>query len=150
MWSLAQYTYQSNTSSGVSAVLIIIYLLIIALAITALWKIFTKAGQAGWKSLIPIYNMIIELRIIGLSGWYFLLFLVPFVNILFGIYVAYKLAVAFGYGIGMTILQFFLVGLFILAFGKAKYLGPDGKGQASGSAVAGQAPSQTPPAQPAA
>ncbi len=147
MWALAQYTYQSNTSSGVGAVLIIIYLLILVLAITALWKIFTKAGQAGWKSFIPIYNAIIELRIVGMSGWYFLIFLIPFVNIIFGIYVAYKLAVAFGYGIGMTILEFFLVGILILGFGKAKYLGPDGKVQAPHPT---QPASPAPPAQPAA
>ena len=24
--------------------------------VIANWKIFTKAGEAGWKSIIPIYN----------------------------------------------------------------------------------------------
>lgn len=29
---------------------------LIAVMIIGLWKIFTKAGEKGWKSLIPIYN----------------------------------------------------------------------------------------------
>ena len=31
----------------------------------ALWRIFTKAGEKGWKCLIPIYNLYILWRI----GW---------------------------------------------------------------------------------
>ncbi|HPH88503.1 MAG TPA: DUF5684 domain-containing protein, partial [Chitinophagales bacterium] len=27
------------------------------------WKIFTKAGQEGWKSLIPFYNAYVQLQI---------------------------------------------------------------------------------------
>jgi hypothetical protein len=27
------------------------------------WKIFTKAGEAGWKSIIPIYNEYVEWKI---------------------------------------------------------------------------------------
>ena len=30
------------------------------LKVVADWKIFTKAGEAGWKSLIPFYNVIVE------------------------------------------------------------------------------------------
>ncbi len=32
-------------------------MIITIITIIALWKIFTKAGEAGWKSLIPIYNV---------------------------------------------------------------------------------------------
>ena len=31
--------------------------------IASYWIIFTKAGESGWKCLIPIYNLIIMLRI---------------------------------------------------------------------------------------
>ena len=27
------------------------------LQVVAYWKIFTKAGQPGWKSIIPVYNV---------------------------------------------------------------------------------------------
>lgn len=31
------------------------------------WKIFKKAGRPGWESLIPVYNVVVILDIIGLS-----------------------------------------------------------------------------------
>jgi hypothetical protein len=130
MWNLAQtYTYNTNTSAntGLMVVLVMLYLVILVGFIAASWKIFTKAGQAGWKAIIPVYNTVITCRIIGISGWYTLLIFVPLVNVFFAIYVAYKLAQSFGYDIGMTILELLVIGYFILGFGKAKYLGPGGK-----------------------
>lgn len=38
-----------------SAIVIAFYVLLVI----AQWKIFTKAGEAGWKSLIPVYNMVV-------------------------------------------------------------------------------------------
>ena len=133
MLSLAAYTYTtytttSSSSSGMSAALLIFYLILVAILIAAYWKIFTKAGQAGWKAIIPIYSAVILCRIVGLSGWYVLILLVPFVNIVFAIYLCYRLSVAFGHGVGMTILMFiFGIGALILGYGSSKYLGPDGK-----------------------
>ena len=40
-------------------------LLLTLLMLFALWRIFTKAGEKGWKCLIPIYNLYILWRI----GW---------------------------------------------------------------------------------
>lgn len=34
------------------------------------WKIFVKAGEAGWKSLIPVYGDIIEYKIVWHFKWY--------------------------------------------------------------------------------
>lgn len=128
MWFLGQYNYQTTTTNtGVSAFLIIIYLVIAIAAIVAAWKIFEKAGQKGWKAIIPIYSTVVTCRIVGLSGWYTLLVLVPIVNFIFAIYLAYKLAQSFGYGVGMTILELILIGYFILGFGSAKYQGPSVK-----------------------
>jgi hypothetical protein len=132
MFNFAQtYTYTTtSSSSGVSGVVMFLYLLLIVVYVVANWKIFEKAGQAGWKSLIPIYNFVIMLRIVGMSGWYALLLLVPLVNIVFAVIVLYKMAVAFGYGVGMTILELlFGIGSLIIGFGSAKYLGPDGHGK---------------------
>ena len=33
------------------------------LTIIADWKIFTKAGEAGWKSIIPVYNLYVQAKI---------------------------------------------------------------------------------------
>ena len=35
--------------------------------VIALWKIFTKAGIKGWKSLIPIYNLYCAYKMVGIS-----------------------------------------------------------------------------------
>jgi Asp/Glu/hydantoin racemase len=139
MFNFAQtYTYTTtSSSSGVSGVVMFLYLLLIVVYVVANWKIFEKAGQAGWKSLIPIYNFVIMLRIVGMSGWYALLLLVPLVNIVFAVIVLYKMAVAFGYGVGMTILELlFGIGSLIIGFGSAKYLGPDGHGKKPATVVA--------------
>ena len=40
-------------------------LAITVLFVASLWRVFTKAGEAGWKSLIPFYNAYIYFRI----GW---------------------------------------------------------------------------------
>lgn len=130
MRNLAQYTFYSpnqTTQHHFPAGLLVLYLVFVVIFIIAYWKIFTKAGQPGWKSIIPIYNLITALNIVGMSGWYVLLFFVPFVNIIMAVVLAYKVAQAFGYGVGMTILELiFGIGLLIIGFGDAKYKDPNG------------------------
>ena len=46
------------------------------LLIVAEWKIFKKAGEAGWKSLIPIYNTYIIYKISGIKAWFWYLLVV--------------------------------------------------------------------------
>ena len=43
----------------------IIYLAFIVAVIAGWWMMFEKAGEAGWKSIIPIYNVIVLLKIVG-------------------------------------------------------------------------------------
>ncbi len=57
--------------------IIIIAALVITLA--GIWKTFVKAGESGWKALIPVYNNYIMLRIGGHSGWWVLTFLLPLI-----------------------------------------------------------------------
>ncbi len=92
----------------------------------SLWKIFTKAGKPGWAAIVPIYNIIVELEIIGQPLWMIALFFVPFVNYVVMVIIKYHLACAFGKGVGFTIGLIFLPFIFypILAFGKATYQGP--------------------------
>jgi hypothetical protein len=42
-----------------------------------LWKVFEKAGESGWKAVIPFYNFYVLLRISDYSGWYFLMLGLP-------------------------------------------------------------------------
>lgn len=99
------------------------------LGIIAQWRIFTKAGEAGWKILIPIYNIYILFKIAWGSGWKFLWLLVPIANIVVAVMLSFKLARSFGKGTGFGLGLLFLMPIFILilAFGSARYIGPDGQ-----------------------
>ncbi len=138
--SLAQ-TY-TTTSSG-SAGLVFVYVLVIfAIAIIPMWVIFTKAGQDGWKAIIPIYSTVIVLRIVGRSPWWLLWLLFP---IVFLIVIYYDLSKSFGHGVGFTLGLIFLslIFFYILAFGSSTYRGPSGPYRHAG--VAAAPPPPTPP-----
>jgi len=94
----------------------------------ALWKVFEKAGEAGWKSLIPFYNLYITFRIAWGKGWMFLWLIVPLVNLIFLLMLPFKMARAFGKGTGFGLGLLFLGPIFylILGFGDSRYVGPDG------------------------
>ena len=59
--------------AGVFAIYGVIALAIYVLLVIAMWRIFTKAGEAGWKSLIPIYNVYIWYKIVGLQNAFWLM-----------------------------------------------------------------------------
>jgi len=94
-----------------------------------MWKVFAKAGQPGWAALVPIYNMIVLLQIVGRPTWWLLLFFVPIVNIFIGLMVINDLSKSFGKGTGFTLGLIFLSPIFwcILGFGPAQYIGPGAK-----------------------
>ena len=108
--------------------LFIIWLAVIILMITANWKIYEKAGKPGWASIIPIYNIIILLEIIGKPIWWLFLMLIPGVNIIFGVWATNLLSKSFGKDEGFTVGLILLSIVFypILGFGDAKYQGPAG------------------------
>lgn len=91
------------------------------------WKIFTKAGQEGWKSLIPFYNAYVQLQITKQPTIWLLYFFIPFVNIYFGIKHIHGLSRAFGKDVGFTVGIILLPIIFypILAFGDSKYVYTD-------------------------
>ncbi len=127
IWSLAM-AQQAGGSSGdmVIAVLSLLFgfaLLFVALA--ASWKIYAKAGQPGWAALIPFYNIVVFLKIVGRPGWWLLLWFVPVVNVVISLMLMHDLSRAFGKGIGFTLGLIFLSPIFmlLLAFGPAQYVG---------------------------
>jgi len=91
--------------------------------IAGLWKIFTKAGKPGWAAIVPIYNCIVLLEIVGKPIWWIILLLIPCVNIIVSIMLNVELAKKFGKGIGFAIGIIILPFVFIpiLGFGKAQY-----------------------------
>ena len=101
----------------------IVGLAIVLFYIVAGWQIFEKAGQPGWGSLIPFYNLYLGCKIAGRPGWWFVLLLIPGLNIVIGIIVTLDIARNFGKGtmfaLGLLFLGFIFVP--ILAYGSAQY-----------------------------
>lgn len=126
----------ATTLIGALMVWFVIVLAIAIVQIVAMWKLFTKAGEKGWKSIIPIYNLVILFKISGLSPWLLFVYfvaIIPFIGwiapIALNAVLAYKLAKSFGKDAGWAVGIYFLAPIFymILAFGKSQYVGPDGE-----------------------
>ena len=111
-----------------SPVMIIIWVIVMLFLIASEWKIFTKAGKPGWAILIPIYNIIVFLQIVGRPVWWIILLLIPVVNFIILIILVNDLSKSFGKGVGYTLGLLFLGILFVplLGFGSAEYVGPGG------------------------
>ncbi|MCO4291927.1 DUF5684 domain-containing protein [Solitalea sp. MAHUQ-68] len=118
--------FETSTQATLGTGFIIAYLAILLLGIIIGWKIFVKAGKPGWASIIPIYNVIVLLEIVGRPTWWVILLFVPFVNFVILIIGCLDLAKSFGkstaFGIGLFFLN--LIFAAILAFGDATYQGP--------------------------
>ncbi len=95
------------------------------LMIAAQWKVFEKAGVAGWKCLIPIYNMYVLFLISGKPGWWLILMLVPIVSVVVYLLAMLSLAAKFSkgpaYGVGLFILP--IIFFPMLAFDSSEYSG---------------------------
>lgn len=117
--TVVKYNYMSGAW-------LFVWLLLVVLSVVAGWKIFEKAGEKGWKVLIPFYNLYTLFRIAGRSGWWMLGFFVPFLNIVVGIMLALDLAKHFGKSTVFAIFGLILfpyIGSLMLAFGEATYVG---------------------------
>lgn len=128
---------------------LVFFVLIFALCavmIVSKWKIFTKANEEGWKSIIPVYNQIVLCQLTGTSPWWLLVVFVvgivvsilsaifpPFsllssaASIYFSVILNINLGRSFkkdnGFIVGMAILP--IVFYPMLAFGKDEYKGID-------------------------
>jgi hypothetical protein len=101
-------------------------LLVAIFVLVALWKVYVKAGKPGWAVIIPIYNILVLLEIVGKPWWWLLLMFIPFVNIVIMVIVYIELAKVFGhgvgYGIGLLLLPYVFVAM--LGFGSSVYTPP--------------------------
>ena len=62
--------------AAAGAVVIIIGIALVVFLIVTMWKIFEKAGVAGWKSIIPIYNSVCMFKIVGMTPWFTLIIII--------------------------------------------------------------------------
>ncbi len=140
---------------GLGAGFIIACALIIwVFRIIAYWKMFTKAGEPGWKSIIPFYNQYSMYKLTWKTSWFWILLAVAVIygvfnslvdsfpdQIIFAVIalifaivsfvitiVSYhKISKSYGHGAGYTVGLIFLWPIFvlILGYGKSKYIGPN-------------------------
>lgn len=125
---------------------VLITLVLLVLVVIANWKLFTKAGEAGWKSIIPIYGTYTGYKICWKTSMFWIMIIatcvgawlsemsspLPLLGWVIGVIASlinlvrmYKLSKSFGHGIGFTIGLVLLYPLFalILAFGGSSYQG---------------------------
>ena len=114
------------TDNVLGTILLMIYLAVLLITIIGGWKMYAKAGQPGWASIIPIFNVFILLKIAGRPWWWLILLFIPIVNFIVIIIVWNDVSKSFGRGVGTTVGLFFLPMIFIpiLGFGSAEYQGP--------------------------
>lgn len=146
------FDYLSNTAG--TTVLVFIYIIIIGvncltlLSAVGKWKVYTKAGVEGWKSLIPVYSTWIDFGIswnAGICPVYYVCTLTGsfllsvgeryltltaacllFVGCILSSVKEYKLAKAFGHDLGFALGLIVLQPLFIviLGFNRSRYRRP--------------------------
>lgn len=116
--------------AGISLLFSLIYTAAAVLSLVAMWKIFIKAGQPGWASIIPVYNVIVLLRVIKRPWHWLLLMLIPLVGLVFAVIAMNDLSKSFGKSSGFTVGLLLLSPIFlpILGFGPARYIGSLGDG----------------------
>jgi len=74
---------------GTDIFLLIFIAPFLLLALAGYWKLFEKAGEKGWKALVPFYSSYIMLKICHRPGWWLIWLFLPLANwiVSFGILV---------------------------------------------------------------
>lgn len=120
------YSYSYDISPELVFIPLVFSLAIAAFYVFCMWKLFVKAGKPGWAALIPIYNTLVMLEIIGREWFWILLMLIPGVNLVIAVVMMLDLAKVFGKDTtyGCLLILFPWIMMPVLALGDAKYLGP--------------------------
>lgn len=113
----------AGAAAGIGVGMVLVWLAVVVFMIACFWKIYSKAGEPGWACLVPIYNIIILLKIVNKPWWWLILMMIPLVNIVILIMVYHRLSLSFGKGAGFTCGLIFLSIIFIpiLAFDSSVY-----------------------------
>lgn len=83
-----------------------------AFTLAGLWKMFVKAGQPGWASIVPIYNLYLLVQIIGLPiQWFYY----PIILMVVGTVLPF---IAFLTGLVSLVLSYFMIRQLLRTFGQ--------------------------------
>ena len=108
---------------------ILIFLIVSYILLSvSLYKVFEKAGEDGWKGLVPGLNFVVWCKIIGRKSWWAALLLLPIVNIFILVGMCVDMVRSFGkYSFGWSALAvvYAPIAFFILGSKKEEqYVGP--------------------------
>jgi hypothetical protein len=101
---------------------------LIFIGAVAKWKLFVKCDQPGYAAIIPIYDILVTLRIVGRPDSHIFFLLVPLYNIYFAIKLMIEVVQSFGkfngfdYAFGVIFNIFYMLNLG-LAYNE-EYAGP--------------------------
>ncbi|MBN2445066.1 MAG: GldG family protein, partial [Spirochaetales bacterium] len=105
-------------------ILVLLFLGVLTIFCAGLWGIFEKAGREGWKALIPGYNLVVLMEIIGLPWWsvFFLLIpIIPWIIVASELGACFKKTKTWSF---FLLIPFFFIGIPILGFGEIKFTPP--------------------------
>ena len=107
----------------ISIIILSVTSLTLLLVLISWFKIFSKAGQSGWKALVPLFNIFIFTQIAKKPLWWIAIYLVIPIGYILS---ALQVSKLFGKNLLFSIGLIFLPMVFfpILAFGKAEYISP--------------------------
>lgn len=102
---------------------LVIYLVLIFFPVLV-WGVFEKSGRKGWLTLVPFYNYFVWIKVVGKKWWWFILWLIPYINTFMVFLLVWETAKSFGKNkiweiLLATIVPF--VYMPYLGFGSAKY-----------------------------
>ena len=60
--------------AAMGAAMFVCALIWYVLQVIARWKVFTKAGEAGWKAIIPVYNEYVMYKISWQTMYFWIVF----------------------------------------------------------------------------
>jgi hypothetical protein len=110
-----------------SLVFDVVVVVLVVVEVAGMWMVFEKAGEPGWGSLIPLYNLYLLCRIAGRPGWWWLLAFVPvaggliwfILNLIVSLDIARQFDKGSGFGVGLWLLGFIFYPM--LGFSDAHY-----------------------------
>ena len=118
---------------------VIITIIFLIFSLAGLWKIFEKAGEDGWKAVVPFLNFYIWLKIIKKPLWWYIFILTPFINVFVILLMVVEVLKCFGKeSIGAQALGVIFPFLYIpyLGFAQAEiYVDPDQREKVKKGAV---------------
>ncbi len=121
------YTTTTTTNTQSAGIMVVVYLLTLLLftlpSLITTWRLYKKAGKAGWAAIVPIYNAVVQLQIAKMPTWYILLLFVPVANLVIVVMALVNFAKQYNRKLGFWLAYIFLPIVAVFLVGKTEYTG---------------------------